>query len=423
MELPIDGVGHIATTGPAETDASPPFPYTGCKAVTVKLSALWSGYPSSPFLQQFTGAGTDLNARAYYKVIDPRNLRTTLAAWWSVNGFDTTGSAPAGPNYARTSFLNNNDLGSGHDMHFLRHANGTLSAYVTNYSRGGEFNQNPVFADDALAQSDRGATVCMEFSPVEGDPTSTKIVKFFVFQPGSGARTTSAVLDEQAFGPKFVPNLCLNCHGGSFNPPANPGNLTLADVNMGSSFRELDVSTYKFPGGRTVPNATEQAAFKEQNQLILSTASGRKPILDLITNWYLPSGTGLVQDNSYTPTNWLGAPQQTLYQDVVKISCRTCHIAFQSDDNSTGIDWNRYDQFVANRFTISAFAVGTSISAPSSRLMPHSLVTYRNFWLDNGQIGPIETQPIFLEGFIPRPRELWQYSDPPRWTPIGAPGP
>jgi hypothetical protein len=400
---------NTVTAGPADPNLWPPFPYANCKPVTLKLNALWSGYPNSPFLS-FKNLGNESDAitKAYYDRIDPQKKRRKLADWWAVNGFNTSGVGPTGPNYARTSYLNNNDLGSGRDMHFLRHADGTLAAYVTNYSRGGKFDQNPIFADDALAQNQPGATVCMEYAPIEGDPAGTKIVKFFVFAKAGLTLQNHADLD--GFGEKFVPNLCLHCHGGSYYNSASP---TLADVNMESSFRELDVSTYKFPGFRTTPNAAEQAAFKKQNQLIRATSAARKPILDLIDNWYLPGGMGATQDNSYTPINWKGLPQQTLYHDVVKVSCRTCHIAFVSDDDAGGTDWNRYDQFKARRVdSIPPFTIGTSISGiPGNgiRVMPHGLVTYRNFWLDQNPAH--------------RPRKLWEYKDLPDWPPIGAPAP
>jgi hypothetical protein len=407
--------GNQVTAGAPDPDLWPPFPYTNCKPVTLKLNALWAGYPSSPFLT-FKQTGVDPAsfpnaAGLYYATADPPDTaagfpngrRTTLADWWKINGFDASGEAPAGPNYARTSYLNNNDLGSGRDMHFLRHNDGTLAAYVTNYSRNGPFDQDPVFADDALAHNQPGATVCMEYAPVEGDATSTKVVKFFVFSGPGQKRQAFADLD--GFGNKYVPYLCLNCHGGTYNyDPASP----TVDVNMGSSFRELDLSTYKFPGLRSTPNAAEQAAFKKQNQLIRSTQAARQPILDLIDGWYHPAGTGPTQDNTYTPTQWKGSPQKGLYHDVVKVSCRTCHIAFVSNDDASGLDWNRYDQFKLNRDSIGSIAVGAHL-AGSGRSMPHALVTYRNFWLDQ----------------VPahRPRKLWEYADPPAWLPIGAPAP
>jgi hypothetical protein len=81
--------------------------------------------------------------------------------------------------------------------------------------------------------------------------------------------------------------LCLNCHGGTYTFPATP-----VDVNQNSNFRELDLSTYKFPGLRITPNGTEQAAFKKQNQFIRSTLAARQPILDLIDGWYAPGRDG-----------------------------------------------------------------------------------------------------------------------------------
>lgn len=396
--------GNEVDPGPANPDLWPD-PPSSCKPVTLKLNALWAGYPGSPFLTFKDFGANAASAAAYYAAVDPGSLRTNLADWWSVNGFDAAGGAPAGPNYARTSYLNNNDLGSGRDMHFLRHADGTLSAYVTNYSRGGPFDQNPVFADDAVADNQPGATVCMEFSPVEGDVTP--IVKFFVYAGVGEVRQPAADLD--GFGAKFVPNLCLNCHGGSY---FNPIPASLADVNMGSSFRELDLATYKFPGLRTTANAAEQAAFKKQNQLITASAgAARLPITQLIDGWYAPAGTGLTQDNSFTPAAWAGAPQQTLYHDVVKVSCRTCHIAFVSADNAGGIDWNRYDQLRPRRNDVRDLVIGPAISDTAARVMPHALVTYRNFW--------IEQVPSH------RPTRLWNYSDatPPGWVAIGAPPP
>lgn len=393
-------------SGAANPDLWPTEPYTSCKPVTLKLDALWAGYPGSPFLT-FKDFGADAaSAAAYYTAVDPMNLRTDLAGWWSQNGFDAAGNAPAGPDYARTSYLNRNDLGSGRDMHFVRHPDGRLSAYVTNYSRGGPFDQNPVFADDALADNQPGATVCMEYAPVENDPSLTKIVKFFVYAGVGDTRQPSADLD--GFGAKFVPNLCLNCHGGSYyNPPAP----SLAELDMGSSFRELDVATYGFPGFRTSPNAAEQADFKKQNQFITATGAARLPIAQLIDGWYAPAGTGLTQDNTYTPTNWTGAPQESLYHEVVKVSCRTCHIAFTSGDDPGGIDWNRYDQLRPRRNDVRDLVIGPAISDTAARVMPHALVTYRNFWLDQ----------------VPahRPAQLWNFTDPnpPGWVAIGAPPP
>ena len=409
---------NIVQSGPATADLWPPEPYTDCKPVTVKLNALWDGYPGSPFFT-FRGEGTEADADAYYAFVSPTaGARDTLQQWWATNGFSVTGGDPAaaGYTYSRTSYLNNNDLGSGRDMHFLQRPDSTLAAYVTNYSRLGAFDQNPAFADDAAAQSQPGATVCMEFSPVEGavdgfgNPDTTKIVKFFVYAEVDGdvaagtERQKAADLD--GFGAKFVPNLCLTCHGGNYGTSV----AGLSGANR-SHFRELDLATYKFPGGATTASAAEQDAFRVQNLMITNTGASRTPILDLIDGWY-PGGVGN-QDNNYTPPQWGVAadPQHDLYHKVVKVSCRTCHIAFDSNDDSSGNDWNRYDQFTIRRSFIGSYAIGATIATPSSgRVMPHALVTYRNFWIDR--------QPDH------RAEVLWLFDDPPDWTPaLGEPAP
>lgn len=390
--------------------------------VTIKLNPLFRGYPpNSPFLT-FKNTGSATLAASYYDDIDPLHDRTTLADWYTQNGFDAiTGEPnppPSDPNdYARTSYLNDNDLGSGRDMHFLRHAaDGTISAYVTNYSRGVNFDQRFAFAGDALAKSQGVATVCMEYKPVgaSGPP----IVKFFVYADFDGLpgveRQLAADLDGFGANNKFVPNLCMNCHGAiNSYSPASGGNAAVVD--LGANFRELDVATYRFPIARDL--ASQQDDFRKQNLMIANAPTpvganpiARGPIRDLINGWY-PGGAGN-QDNAYTPPGWVGAPQHDLYHNVVKVSCRTCHIAFDSNDDSGGKDWNRYDQMVRRRHEfydmIHDFAIG------SNRVMPHALVTYRNFWLKQiGQdFGTYVDSSVDTDASYPHPPGQLRWSPP-----------
>ena len=386
---------NIINSGPAIPAGHtlwPDPPYDDCKLAILRLDV--QATPS--IFLTFKEEGSAAQAAGYYATVDPNNLRTTLGAWWNTNGFIL--GADGFPNNAvRTSYLNNNDLGSGRDMYFLQHPDGTMAAYVTNY---GLFDQNPGNADLALARTTPGATVAMEYSPVEGQGT-TRIVKFFVFVGnGNGAAATrQAGAELDGFGVKFVPNLCLNCHGGSFSP-ANVAAPTFAEVNMLASFRELDTATYKFPGGRLTPNNTEKDAFKQQNLIVKGLNTGdtltRQAIKDLISGWY--PGASSDQDNSYTPTGWTGSPQQGLYHDVVKNSCRTCHIAFVSSENSGGFNWNRYDQLKARHGFLSSFVLC------EARYMPHAVITYRNFW---------------LSGSPHRPGSLRNFSDGANWTALG----
>ena len=387
---------NIINTGPAIPAGGnlwPDPPYDDCKLAVLRLDV--QATPS--IFLTFKEVGTQAQAAGYYATVDPNNLRTTLGAWWSTNGF-TLGADGFPNNAVRTSYLNNNDLGSGRDMYFLQHPDGTMAAYVTNY---GLFDQNPDNAQLAADRTSPNATVAMEYSPVEGQGT-TRIVKFFVFAGnGNGAaaaRQPGAELD--GFGLKFVPNLCLNCHGGTFYP-ANPAAPTFAEVNMQAAFRELDIATYKFPGGRLTANAAEKDAFKQQNLIVKGLNTGdaltRQAIKDLITGWY--AGGTSDQDNTYTPSGWVGSPQQGLYHDVVANSCRTCHIAFVSSENAGGLNWNRYDQLRGRHDFLKSFVLC------EDRYMPHAVITYRNFW---------------LSGSPHRPGALRNFSDGSNWTQLGV---
>lgn len=368
--------GGLVDTGdpipPGET-LWPDEPYETCKLVILRLDI--EAEPSV-FLT-FKGTGTEAQALAYYNAVDPDHLRDTLGEWWSTNGF-TLGADGWPDNAVRTSYLNYNDLGSGRDMHFRDLGNGHVAAFVTNY---GDFDQDHGDADDAASRTDPGATVCMEFAPVEGD--STPIVKFFVYA-GNG-NGENAVLqpgaDLDGFGVKYVPNLCNTCHGGDYYPD-DAENPVAAELDMGARFRELDTATYKFPEGRIVPDDGEKDRFKQQNLMIAGAGSGiaTDAILDLIAGWY--PGTSTDQDNSFTPAGWSGAPESDVYHDLIKRSCRTCHYAFDNDASEFGLTWSTYDQLKRDQGVLSYYVLC------EGRPMPHSVITYRNFWLSSAPHEP-----------------------------------
>lgn len=382
--------GNEVNTGPpipAGQSSFPPEPYEPCKLVILREA----NAPTAGSFLDRKGQGDLAQAEAYYALVDPDENndgfgeRENLGAWWAKNGFvfDADGIPT---NAVRTSYLNNNDLGSGRDMYFLQRADGTVAAYVTNY---GLFNQELNNADLAVNRTTPGATVCMEYGPVAGQGP-TRIVKFFVYAGADFAanapRAPAADLD--GFGPKFVPNLCLNCHGGNYNPD-NAASPTFAEVNMGATFRELDIETYKFPEGRLLANNAEKTAFRQQNLIVKGLAPTdtitNQPIKELIAGWY--PGASIEQDNTFTPTDWAGAPRQGLYHDVVKQSCRTCHIALDADTGEFGLGWITYDQLRFRR-NLNEFANLGRYVLCGSRIMPHAVITYRNFWLSTSPHRP-----------------------------------
>ncbi|TIL41860.1 MAG: carboxypeptidase regulatory-like domain-containing protein [Mesorhizobium sp.] len=377
--------GNTVNTGPALAagqSSFPPEPYEPCKLVIMREA----NEPTANAFLAFKGDGSAALAAGYYDAVDPLDERLTLGAWWAKNGI-VIGAGGIPTNATRTSYLNNNDLGSGRDMYFLQRPDGTVAAYVTNY---GLFDQNHANADLAANKTNPGATVAMEYSAVEGQG-ATRIVKFFVFAgadfDANAPRVASANLD--GFAEKFVPNLCLNCHGGNYSP-GNAASPSFAEINMGAAFRELDIATYKFPGGRTAANASEKANFKGQNLVVKglnpTDAVTIQPVKDLISGWY--AGGTDEQDNTFIPGGWLGAPQQDLYRDFVKHSCRTCHVGLDSNSGPAGIGWISYDQLRGRRGFLDNFVLC------EGRIMPHAVITYRNFWLSGSP-----HQPAVLRNF------------------------
>jgi hypothetical protein len=312
----------------------------------------------------------EATAKRYYGAIDPRNLRLTLGQWWTLNGFDQAGGGGT-----RTAYLNDNDLGIGRDMHCIEKPSGDIACYVTNY---GDFTQNAESANLAW-QADRDhalATVAMEYSAIEGAEGAGKIVKFYVFKGGnvSGPRLLSVSLETNG-QEKYVPGLCVVCHGGTYSPDMS-SNITPDEADLGSSFREFDLATFKYP--TATPRSSQEASFKRLNEIVTDTKPA-PAISDLVSGWYRSSA---VQDNDFIPSDWKGDAQSKLYKNVVAKSCRTCHVALVSSYSNSVMSWTSYNQFQAEKGRIQSFVCG------KNKFMPHAFVTFSNFWLRDDKSGP-----------------------------------
>jgi hypothetical protein len=233
----------------------------------------------------------------------------------------------------------------------------------------------------------------MEYSTLGG--VAGKTVKFFVYGPTSADPAKAVLLnaaDLDGHGPKFVPNLCVTCHGGDplnssvtrKNPPTPQQASLRFDANnesSGAHFREFDLASFRYSTGThtdpktNVPtDASTLAAFKRLNQFVLSTKPPRA-ISEIIGLWY--HKTSPPYDSAAVPTGW--SSHQDLYRDVVARSCRTCHVAL-----SDRLDWSKYSNFKQNRPTIKAYVC----DGPENRYMPHALITYVNFWQSSGPNSP-----------------------------------
>jgi hypothetical protein len=384
--------GGVVNLGGPTLPLFPGPPFANCHPVVIALQVpAWGGFSSSPFLT-YPG-GSEPLALGYYAAVDPGTsfnagtqtwsggTRDTLGDWWSQAGFGPNGEDNGGK---RAAYLNHNDLGFGRDMH-IRTSGSDVFAYVTNY---GAPDQNPANADAALAanQATAGATVCMEYTTQPG--VTGRIVKFFVYNGGTGTAKLINSANLDGFGEKFVPNLCQNCHGGEFYNPAVPASPSGFEVSLragplavtGASFREFDAAAFRYPGGAVTPDATTEQALFDLNQLV-KLSQPQPAIIDLIDGWYL--GGTPTQDSNFTPAAWQASVDKIdLYRKVVGTSCRTCHIGFGSDPQNQGLNWVSYTQFQQQRTSVEFAVCG------SYKYMPHALITYRNFWLSTGPHRP-----------------------------------
>jgi hypothetical protein len=97
-----------------------------------------------------------------------------------------------------------------------------------------------------------------------------------------------------------------------------------------------------------------------QNQIVKGLNPGDtitiQPIKDIINGWY--TGDSVDQDNTFTPSGWLDAPQQGLYHDAVKESSRTSRVELDPSPAASGISWSTYDQLVGRLAFLKGFALG-----------------------------------------------------------------
>lgn len=309
----------------------------------------YSGYPSTePFIDDtFSPTGN-----AYYDSIGAGDV-TTLGQWWRRNNFTSTGGLDISQGVvgARAAYFNRNDLAFWRDMHCSQKGTGNaadIACYVSNY-------KDP----DSAVRSDQAAafaTVAMERRAAD------HVVKFFVFGGGlaSSARSETAVLDD--FGNKPVPGVCLACHGRG---------------GTGSSFREFDLVSFDYSTLAGASRSEQEVQFKLLNQIVAQT-SPAPAIQELIQGWYANSAA--TQVSTYVPSGWIDPQNPSvaqLYRNVVAKSCRTCHVAL-----GPKLDWSSYQMFSQWQTEIADDVCGTN------KVMPHSFVTYKNFWLSSSPNSP-----------------------------------
>jgi len=337
-------------------------------------------------------------AEKYYRSIDPFAKRTTLGDWWAINGFDPF----TGEGGVQAVYQNHNDLGFGRNMNCNKRGN-DVACYVVNYGipRSNEGDNNACLAQEN-ARRKALATVAMEYSPIDGQKDSEPIVKFYAFAGGEpeDERVTTVDLEHNpdVYKNTYVPNLCLNCHGGSHIQQDNPDkNAYFLPFDM-ASVRNVDADECEHRVGIPSQHTTDETraqAFKNLNQMVLDT-NPNKVIKDLICGWYgerfdcrLTDISDYSQDEGYIPAGWHS--NEALYLEVVKPYCRTCHIALDAKfDSDPQFNLAYARQGFSRRGTYKSMC-------GKNRTMPHTLVTYRNFWDTEGNSARAKLEEFWTE--------------------------
>jgi len=390
-----------------------------------------------------SGINSAQYARAYYKAVDPNDQRTTLADWKTASGYAACDPA----NLVIVRFRDTKDLGYGRHMHVCLdtdplQAGPQLAAYVDNY----QVDPIPQLAYSdlnlqALLDLDRRwllGTNAIEFTPPDstlcasGDtpdaPCSTPVAKFFTFAPeddrGRQVRVLKANLDGR--GDKYMPGICVQCHGGRLLPLDPGGELprlrTSDDLGLPgdveAKLQAFEVDTFDFADSGPFSRANQEEKLRRLNATVydsydagdyangVGTDSGKwDPAFeqDLIKGWYGGDvhASGSSFNGDYVPPGWqpnttTGTPPPgagKLFTEVVGPRCIVCH-GKRGTTLHPDIQFSTYQQFIShdddNQLERLIF---------DEALMPAALLQFKHFWGAEGQATEAAQLGSFLKDF------------------------
>ncbi len=185
-----------------------------------------------------------------------------------------------------------------------------------------------------------------------------------VNRPGVGAAepklvaSTTGTFDSQ--GRRFLPHVCLSCHGGRFDPAT--GQVT------GASLLPLDPRGFWFVGGRSY----QEENVRGINQMVFASPSA-PGVREYINRMYRGRQLilGAAVDDAYVPPEWSAEP--AVYQQIYRPFCAGCHAA------QTGpLGFLSWADLLREKVRVKkAICEGT---------MPHSEVPFWKYWTGSGTV-------------------------------------
>lgn len=221
-------------------------------------------------------------------------------------------------------YYNQNELGLGRELGcatFVEEGSEPgVACYVTNY--GYKFVDPQRSLQLAVEGTTPKNTVAISYRPSLGQGNE---VQFYVYD-AAGDRQPWAQLD--TLGPRPVPHVCMNCHGGSYDEQTHLGRF--------ARFLPLDPNVVKFADGTGTTRAAQEERIRVVNQLCLST-----PLTvaqrDIITQLYKGRvhAAGTKSATAWAFRAWSDTKvHRELFDQVVKPYCVTCHAAVSGADGS-----------------------------------------------------------------------------------------
>jgi len=269
-------------------------------------------------------------------------------------------------------YYNKNELGLGRELGCAEFDDGVagdgtqltgVACYVTNYGTAFRdlVNSLPIAVEGLHAKN----TVCITYRP--SLPVDYQI-QFYTYN-GDGLRREWAQLD--TLGPRPLPQVCMNCHGGSYDEERH--------LARHARFLPLDPNVVVFAPPGTPGGVTREAQEERIRKLnLLSTKSPLTPdqhvMLDKLYGGQLATAN-TKSATAWAPTLWSDSDEhRVLFDQVVKPYCWTCHAAMQTGAN--GKELAIYSLFESP----TLLEAGLPSQLCNAFAMPNSQATRLNFW-------------------------------------------
>jgi hypothetical protein len=267
-------------------------------------------------------------------------------------------------------YYNKNELGLGRELGCGLFDDGNdatetrltgIGCYVTNYGTAFRDTNNSLrLAAEGLHAKN---TVCITYRPSAAPGYE---VQFYTYN-GDGDRREWAQLD--TLGPRPVPQVCMNCHGGSYDSDKH--------LAIFARFLPMDPNVVVFSETPGVTRADQEERIRVINEL--STHSPLTPAQRQMVDGLYDGQVAVpntVSKNQWFPPAWNDTDaHRDLFDKVVKPNCETCHLAMQT--GPTGDTLAIYHLFEAPSSLLEAGLPAVVCGAFS---MPNSQATRLNFW-------------------------------------------